>query len=96
MDSDLLHSTIEEKGVKQILVLDTNVVIHHIDAFESSDMANIMIVLSQTLLSEARKLNSSIFKRLTSLLSDVNKYFVFYPNELSLNTFNPRYDYFDI
>ncbi len=91
IDPQALLTIMEEASLKEIVVVDTNIVIHHIDALESAHMNRTMIIFCQTVLSETRKLNSSIFKRATSLLADANKHFLFYPNELSAMTLQTRY-----
>lgn len=91
LDTDCFLSLTQEKDVKEIIVIDTNIVIHHIDALENASLENVMIVICQTVLSESRKLNTSIFKRLTALIGDRNKLFLFYPNELSIDTMQSRF-----
>jgi hypothetical protein len=90
LDTTAILSLTEEESLKEAIVIDTNIGIHHIDALESASWDNVLVVICQTVLSEAKKLNGSIFKRLTSLLANKNKLFLFYPNELSTSTMQPR------
>jgi exosome complex exonuclease DIS3/RRP44 len=88
---------------KQLLILDTNVALHQIDILEYKCPATSLVVVLQTVLQELKHINLSVFRRLTSLLKDESRLYIFYPNEVSndtsllrrpmetVNDFNDRY-----
>jgi hypothetical protein len=68
------------------VVLDTNIVLHHIDALELVSAATELVVVAQTLLLELRNQNYSIFKRFIQLLNDPKRIFLFFPNDHEIMT----------
>lgn len=74
-----------------LVVVDTNVALHHIDFLEYPSLASSMIIIPQTVLSELKKLNLSIQRRLLSLLRNEKRSFIFFPNEMCTGTWCKRY-----
>jgi exosome complex exonuclease DIS3/RRP44 len=77
-------------GSKTLLVLDTNILLHHMDVLEHDEFLKQIVVVCQTVLSELHNQDSSLFKRATSLLTDPKRCFIFYPNEFSMETIKTR------
>lgn len=84
-ESDL-RDIVSKAPHKQLLVIDTNIALHQIDVLEYKCPATALIVVLQTVLQELRHLNLATYRRLTALLKDDNRSYVFYPNELSAST----------
>lgn len=80
-----------ETNKNSLVVIDTNVALHHIDFLEYPSIASSMIVIPQTVLSELKKLNLSIQRRLLSLLRNEQRSFIFFPNEMCVGTWCKRY-----
>jgi hypothetical protein len=49
-----------------------------------------MFVLAQTVLQELKHLSNNVFNRVLELIKDTNKSFIFYPNEVSVDTWTVR------
>ena len=75
-----------------VLIVDTNICLHDIDVLEFQFSKHPVIVILQTVLQEIKNLNVACFRRILSLINDENKHFVFYANELSVDTHTERID----
>ncbi len=71
-----------------IIVVDTNVVLNQIDILESDCIKN--VVLPQTTLKEVKHRSLSIYKRIRSLITNVEKRFFVFSNEHSVDTWLER------
>ena len=67
---------------KHLLVLDTNIAIDQIDLLEYQCPSTSFVVVLQTVLQEIQHLNASIYRRISALLQDESKSYIFFPNEL--------------
>jgi hypothetical protein len=77
-----LIQLVEEAPHNHLLVIDTNVAIHQIDALECNCPATALVVVLQTVLQEIRHLNLSIYRRITALLQNESRSYIFFPNEM--------------
>uniref|UniRef100_A0A7S2W718 Ribosomal RNA-processing protein 44 n=1 Tax=Mucochytrium quahogii TaxID=96639 RepID=A0A7S2W718_9STRA len=78
-----------ESGVREILVLDTNVVLKQIDVLEKDDCAPFHnVVLCDTVLGEVKKINLGIYNRVLLLLRDDKRCFIAFPNENHRDTWS--------
>eukprot|EP01041_Mallomonas_annulata_P005740 gene5740-11608_t len=83
---ETLRTMVSQSPHQQMIIVDTNIALHQIDILEYNSPATSLIIILQTVLQEIRHLNISIFHRLCALLNNETKQFLFYPNELSLDT----------
>lgn len=90
------RSIVENSTSGRIVVLDTNILLHHMDILEASSNTIQTAIIPQTALSELRNLNLSVYKRALSLFKDETRQFVFYPNVCASNALYQRYTYFII
>lgn len=78
-------------GMRQLLVLDTNVVLHQMDLLEVEDCAPLQnAVLLETVLSETKKNNLGLYNRLVLLMRDDKRCFVAFANEHHRETFREQ------
>jgi len=94
-DESDLDSVLQEdfaSGTRTLLVLDTNVVLHQMDALEMEDCAPLSnAVLCDTVLQEVRKNDLSVYNRLVLLLRNDKRCFLTFPNENHVDTWlEPR------
>ena len=82
VSSDQLERLVSEAPHQQLLVVDTNIVLHQVDLLEYKCPATSLVLVPQTVLQELRHLNLAAFKRILSLFKDESKSFIFFPNEL--------------
>ena len=75
------------EGVRQLLVLDTNVVLHQIDLLEQRCPALCNVIVPETVLIETKANSLSVYNRLVVLLRDDSRCFVAYANEHCRDTF---------
>ncbi|GBG24612.1 Exosome complex exonuclease DIS3 [Hondaea fermentalgiana] len=87
-DEDALREVLNDEhrdkktNMRQLLVLDTNVVLHQMDLLEVEDCAPLQnAVLLETVLQETKKNNLSVYNRLALLLRDDKRCFVAFANE---------------
>lgn len=85
-----LHNLVQENSKKHICIVDTNICLHEIDVLEYRSPDPLIIVILQTVLQEVKNLNLSVYKRLSVLLADETRFFIFYPNEVSSMTVADR------
>lgn len=78
--SDVLQQIIENSSLQKVIVVDTNVLLHHMDILEDSTTELDCVVVCQTALCELRNLNLSVYKRAVQLLKDETRHYLFYPN----------------
>ena len=78
-----LNHLVHENANKHVCVVDTNICLHEIDVLEYRSPNHLIIVILQTVLQEVKNLNLSVYKRLSTLLADETRFFIFYPNEVS-------------
>jgi exosome complex exonuclease DIS3/RRP44 len=71
-----------------LIVVDTNVVLNQIDILESECIKN--IILPQTTLREVKHRSLSIYKRVRSLITNLEKNFFVFSNEHSIDTWLER------
>eukprot|EP00611_Tribonema_gayanum_P002124 TRINITY_DN1155_c0_g3_i2.p1 TRINITY_DN1155_c0_g3~~TRINITY_DN1155_c0_g3_i2.p1 ORF type:complete len:1007 (+),score=329.82 TRINITY_DN1155_c0_g3_i2:263-3283(+) len=70
-----------ESAMKQLLVLDTNVVLNQMDLLERGGPALSCVVVLQTVAEEVRHNNLALYRRLRQLLMDESRVFIFFANE---------------
>jgi len=70
------------------LVIDTNIVLNHIDALESEGINNVIVL--QTVLDEVRHRSSPIYKRLKDIVANPARYFWVFVNEHRKETYVER------
>lgn len=87
---------------QHLLIVDTNVALHQIDVLEYNCPATSLVIILQTVLQELRHLNLPVYRRLSSLIQDESRSYIFFPNEQvsettisrmrdeSMNDFNDR------
>jgi exosome complex exonuclease DIS3/RRP44 len=75
-----------------VLVLDTNIVLHHMDALEAASTVFSDVVILQTVAAETRHRNLAVYGRLSALLRDSTRRFVYFANENHRDTFVVRRD----
>lgn len=88
-----LRSLVQVNSNKHICVVDTNICLHEIDVLEFRSSDPLVVVILQTVLQEVKNLNLSVYKRLSELLADETRFFIFYPNEVSSATMVERGDH---
>lgn len=71
---------------KHLIVLDTNIALHQIDLLEFRCEGFSNIIILQTVLQELRHLNLAVFRRLSTIMLDKSRSFIFYPNEVNVNS----------
>jgi len=81
-----VHHLVQENLNQHVCVVDTNICLHEIDVLEYRSSNPLIIIILQTVLQEVKNLNLSVYKRLSSLLADETRFFIFYPNEVSTVT----------
>lgn len=81
----------KQNGKHSLTIIDTNIALHHMDFLEHQSIASSLVVIPQTVLSELKKLNLSMERRLLSLLKDEKRSFIFFPNEMCATTWYKRY-----
>lgn len=86
IDRLLLQELVTASDHKTLLVIDTNIALHQIDALEYACPVMSLIVIPQTVLQELKHLNLAIYKRLFALFSCENKNYVLFPNEMCQQT----------
>lgn len=87
---DKFKNIVSQAPHKQVLLIDTNIAVHQIDVLEHNCPATSFVIIIQTVLQEAKHLNLSVFHRLSALIRDESKSFIFFPNEVSSETFIKR------
>ena len=85
-----LQELIAANNNAPVIVIDTNIALHHIDLLEFQSSATCLVVISQTVLSELRNLNLSVQKRILSLIKDTKRNFILFTNEVCLDTMHKR------
>ena len=75
-----------DPAYSKYLVLDTNIVLKQIDLLELSIVPLSRIVITQTVLDEVQHLNSAIYNRLVSIIQDINRQIILFPNEHHVDT----------
>jgi len=75
-------------GFAHYLVLDTNVVLEHIDMLESEGINNVIIL--HTVLDEVRHRSSPIYKRLKDIIANPARHFYVFVNEHRKETYIER------
>ena len=86
LSADELGDIINCAEHKNLIFVDTNVALRQIDLLEQSCPAFSVVVIAQTVLQELRNLNLSVFRRLQSAIRDQSKSFIFFPNEVDMDT----------
>jgi exosome complex exonuclease DIS3/RRP44 len=71
---------------KQLIIIDTNIALHQIDVLDHKCPATSLVIILQTVLQELRHLNLAVYRRLSELLKDETRSYIFYPNEVSVST----------
>jgi exosome complex exonuclease DIS3/RRP44 len=84
--SETLRNLVKAAPYQHLLVIDTNIALHQIDALEYKCPATSLMIVLQTVLQELKKLNLSVYRRLDALMRDESRNFIFYPNEIASET----------
>lgn len=74
----------------RVLIVDTNVILHQIDLIETEIELIDLVIVPLTTLSELKKLNLSVFKRMTTLIQSESRHFLVYANICKSDTFSER------
>ena len=90
VDSESLRAAVTATSHRLLIVVDTNVALRQIDILEFDNSLLSLVVIPQTVLQELRNLNLSVYRRVVALLKSDTRSFIFYPNELSVNTASVR------
>ncbi len=82
LELDNFFGIVRSSSVQKAIVIDTNILLHHMDIFEDSSSISLLdvLIIPQTALSELRHLNISMYKRAINLLRDENRHCIFFPN----------------
>jgi exosome complex exonuclease DIS3/RRP44 len=80
---DKLCQLVIESPHKQLLLVDTNIILHQIDLLEHQCPATSLLLITQTVLSEIQHQNMSVYRRIMMLIKDESRSYIFYPNEIS-------------
>lgn len=86
LNEDNFRNLVEMAPHKHVLVIDTNVAFHQIDLLEFNCPATALVIVLQTVLQELKHLNLSGYRRITNLLKDENRSYIFFPNESCSDT----------
>ncbi|XP_060878753.1 exosome complex exonuclease RRP44 [Metopolophium dirhodum] len=73
---------------KHYLLVDTNVVLHQIDALEDETLKNVIIL--QTVLEEVKHLSHSVYKRLMDIIGNYSRSFYVFVNVYHRDTYVER------
>lgn len=88
LSSDSLVALLRASATQKLIVIDTNILLHHMDILEDSSSHSVfdVVIIPQTALSELRNLNISFYKRALALMKDEDRRFVFFPNSCDSHT----------
>jgi exosome complex exonuclease DIS3/RRP44 len=85
-----IQDIVSKSPHKHLLILDTNICVHQIDLLEHDCPATANIIITQTVLAEVRHVNLGVYRRVSALLKDSKRMFIFYANHLSTETAEQR------
>lgn len=82
---------LSQYSTNPIVLVDTNIIIHHMDILEARSPATSIIIIPQTAFNEVKHINTSLYKRLVTLLNDTDRNYIFIPNEFLTGVYCKRH-----